>query len=86
MRGCRRIRDESEHLSHQTGIAAADAGGAPRLREILAGKSGGDDIRARKGFQLADVPLDRDAGKRSRSTATALGSISQSSEVSKPAS
>ena len=51
--GC--VLDEAEDLADEAGVAAADAGGAAGLAEVLAGEPGRDEFDVGEPVELADV-------------------------------
>ena len=56
--------EQPEHLRHEAGAVAVDAGGAAGLAQVLAGKAGGDEVDvAGQVRELAHVRRDGDGGK-----------------------
>lgn len=54
-----RCVQQPEHVAHQARSAAANARRGSSLAEILAGKTGGDNVDRRKLFQIGDVADER---------------------------
>ncbi len=59
--GVRLVLQESEYLVDETGLLPANSRGSSRLAEILAGESGGNEIRVLEPCYVAHIP-DEDAG------------------------